>query len=305
VAGAKNGTFLFQRDFMDYHKDRFEDFSLMVFKKNKLLAVLPLNKKEMEVYSHAGLTYGGLLLKKEAKLKEVLFCYQHILKYLSEEGIQTLHIKQIPGMYCSNPSEEIQYASFVFKALIPRVDVASTIVLFGGLKIQKNRMEGVKKGAKLGLEVRETSHFESFWNEILVPNLQKRHGAAPVHSVEEITQLHHNFPNHIKQFNVHHGEKLVAGATIFEMPHLVHVQYISSNDDRQQLGALDFLFHELITQRYADKRFFDFGTSNEEQGKKLNEGLLYWKECFGARSMVHSHYQFATENYPLLDSVFI
>ena len=88
---------------MDYHKDRFEDFSLMVFKKNKLLAVLPLNKKEMEVYSHAGLTYGGLLLKKEAKLKEVLFCYQHILKYLSEEGIQTLHIKQIPGMYCSNP----------------------------------------------------------------------------------------------------------------------------------------------------------------------------------------------------------
>ena len=83
---------------MDYHKDRFEDFSLMVFKKNKLLAVLPLNKKEMEVYSHAGLTYGGLLLKKEAKLKEVLFCYQHILKYLSEEGIQTLHIKQIPGL---------------------------------------------------------------------------------------------------------------------------------------------------------------------------------------------------------------
>ena len=28
IATAKNATFLFQRDFMDYHQDRFEDFSL-------------------------------------------------------------------------------------------------------------------------------------------------------------------------------------------------------------------------------------------------------------------------------------
>ena len=31
IGQAKNATFLFHRDFMEYHKDRFEDYSLMIF----------------------------------------------------------------------------------------------------------------------------------------------------------------------------------------------------------------------------------------------------------------------------------
>ena len=44
---------------MDYHKDRFEDYSLMVFKDEKLVAVLPANRVEDKLFSHQGLTYGG------------------------------------------------------------------------------------------------------------------------------------------------------------------------------------------------------------------------------------------------------
>ena len=29
VAASRNGTFLFMRDYMDYHADRFTDYSLM------------------------------------------------------------------------------------------------------------------------------------------------------------------------------------------------------------------------------------------------------------------------------------
>ena len=43
VDSSKNSTFLFNRDFMDYHSDRFEDFSLMVYEKSELIALLPLN----------------------------------------------------------------------------------------------------------------------------------------------------------------------------------------------------------------------------------------------------------------------
>jgi hypothetical protein len=31
ISTAKNATFLFHRDFMEYHSDRFEDYSLLVF----------------------------------------------------------------------------------------------------------------------------------------------------------------------------------------------------------------------------------------------------------------------------------
>ena len=38
VSEAKNSTFLFDRRFMEYHQERFQDFSLMDFnKKNELI----------------------------------------------------------------------------------------------------------------------------------------------------------------------------------------------------------------------------------------------------------------------------
>lgn len=45
IENAKNSTFLFDRNYMDYHADRFQDFSLMIYRKNKLYALLPANKK--------------------------------------------------------------------------------------------------------------------------------------------------------------------------------------------------------------------------------------------------------------------
>ena len=68
VASAKNATFLFNRNFMDYHKDRFEDYSLLCFKKDRLIAILPANIVGSTLYSHQGLTYGGLVLQESTKL---------------------------------------------------------------------------------------------------------------------------------------------------------------------------------------------------------------------------------------------
>ena len=67
VDNSKNGTFLHKRDYMEYHKDRFEDFSLMVFDESdseimQLIALLPANIVDDTVYSHRGLTYGALII---------------------------------------------------------------------------------------------------------------------------------------------------------------------------------------------------------------------------------------------------
>ena len=73
VANAKNATFLFNRDFMEYHSDRFEDNSLLIFdEKDKLVAIFPANRIGNELFSHQGLTYGGLILDEKSKLSEII-----------------------------------------------------------------------------------------------------------------------------------------------------------------------------------------------------------------------------------------
>lgn len=305
VRNSKNGTFLHLRGFMDYHSDRFEDYSLMVYEKNKLIAVLPANRVGDKLFSHQGLTYGDLILSKKIKFYKVLEAFKSILSHLEENGFQQLEIKRIPQIYEQYPAEELDYLLFIVKAENTRTDLSATIFQKKALKIQSNRLEGVKKAQKNGLEIKKTTEFERFWNKILIPNLEKKYKSKPVHSLKEIELLARKFPKNIHQFNVCLKDKIVGGCTVFETKTTAHIQYISSDSDRQQLGTLDFLFEHLIWKEFADKTYFDFGTSNENQGKNLNRGLLYWKECFGARAIAYSTYQIKVKNHHLLNSVFI
>ncbi len=305
VRSAKNSTFLFQRDFMEYHSDRFEDHSLMIFKDDKIVGLLPANILNGTLYSHQGLTYGGLLVNKKIKLKQFIEIFKSLLKFLNREGIEKLQLKLLPKIYCSIPSDEMDYLLFITDAEIIRTDVLSVIHNQNPIKIASNRLEGLKKAQKNNLRIEEGNDFESFWNEILIPNLALRHDTLPVHSLGEIAQLGNDFPKNILQFNVFKDSDIVGGATIFETENVAHVQYISANEDKQQLGTLDFLFEFLINNRFKNKKYFDFGTSNENQGKNINEGLLYWKECFGARSISQSFYEVKTSNYKKLESIFI
>ncbi len=305
LQNAKNATFLFQRDFMEYHSDRFEDHSLLIFKNEKVVGLLPANISDKTLYSHQGLSYGGMVLNKKTKLKEVAEIFQSLLQYLHSEGIEKLQLKLLPKIYSSIPSDEMEYLLFITNAQIIRTDVLSVIDNQNPIKIASNRLEGVKKAQKNNLRIEEGNDFESFWNEILTPNLALRHDALPVHSLGEIAQLARVFPNSILQFNVFKNSEIVGGATIFESENVAHIQYISANEDKQQLGTLDFLFEFLINDRFKNKRYFDFGTSNENQGKNINEGLLYWKECFGARSIIQPFYEVKTSNYKKLESIFI
>ncbi|MFV8364858.1 GNAT family N-acetyltransferase [Flavobacterium sp. XS1P27] len=305
IGQAKNATFLFHRDFMEYHKDRFEDFSLMVFEDKKLVAVLPANKVGAIVYSHQGLTYGGLVCNEQSKLTTVINAFRSVLLFLNENKKEKLHVKTIPSIYHSKPAEEIQYGLFLTEAKLVRRDSLSVIDLSQKNNFSKIRKRGIQKGILSGLIIKEEEVFESFWNEILIPNLNERHDAEPVHSIAEMNLLKNNFPQNIRQFNVYFNDKIVAGTTVFESETVAHCQYISKYEQDENLGSLDFLYHFLITEVFADKRFFDFGISNEDQGRKLNEGLSYWKESFGASAIVHDFYEVETVNHFKLENIFI
>jgi len=303
VQEGKNATFLLERGYMDYHSDRFVDHSLMIFQGQRLLAVLPANQTaERHLQSHGGLTYGGLVLGRYERLVPVLEVFRATLEYLFAGGISVLQYQRIPRFYNPTPDDEVDYALFLLKAVLVRRDCALVVPLRQRLAYSKRRRREINKAKAAGVQVLEDQRFHDFWQDILVPRLQQRYGVKPVHSVEEISLLASRFPKHIRQFSALVQGSIAAGITIYETSSVAHVQYSAMSELGQSVGALDALVDHLISERYAEKDFFDFGISNENGGLALNHGLLDWKEGFGARSAAHDFYSIDTGSHSLLDS---
>lgn len=303
VRTAKNATFLFYRDFMEYHSDRFEDYSLMVFKDDKLVSILPANRKGNAIYSHQGLTYGGVIIRSQLKLSNYIELFQHVLQFLEKNQISHFEIKLLPSFFASLASEEINYVLFCLNASCFRCDTFAVIDLQKPFHFSKDRKEGIKRGIKNNLEVREETDLFPFWENLLIPVLEEKHDALPVHSAAEIQLLKEKFPAQIRQFNVYKNDNLVTGTTIFETSQVAHSQYIAANSDKNNNGSLDFLHNHLIKNVFQKKAFFDFGTFNLDAGTKINTGLGYSKQSFGAQIYAQNFYRIETKNHHKLNDV--
>ncbi|GGD26792.1 GNAT family N-acetyltransferase [Hyunsoonleella pacifica] len=304
VINSKNATFLFQREFIEYHNNRFQDFSLMLYNGKKLAALFPANKEINTVYSHKGLSYGGLVLPNNLPFKSVLQVFLELLKFLLEHNVQKLVIKQIPKIYNKKNADELDYLAFILRAKVFRKDVS--MVLSNDLKqnYSELRKREIKKAENSDLKLVANDDFSAFWNFVLTPNLKAKFGVDPVHSLSEINYLKEKFPSNIIQYSIYSKEEILAGCTVFESENVAHLQYISTKKNNKK-GALSFLIHKLVSDIYKNKKYFDFGISNENQGKNINLGLLNWKQSFGASALVHDFYEIETTNYKLLDNIFI
>ncbi len=305
VSSAKNATFLFHRDFMEYHRDRFSDYSLLVFEQDKLVSILPANVVSTTVYSHQGLTYGGFVFDTKIKLGKAITIVKTVLQFLHENQITAFQLKLLPVIYQTAFSEEVAYTLFLMKAQLIRRDCLSVIDMKQPLSLSKDRKQALQRSAKKNLTVREETNFDLFWDVVLIPNLAEKHKAKPVHTAQEMAKLQQSFPKNIRQFNVYHEGNIVAGTTVFVTDKVAHSQYISGNAQKNELGSLDFLHYYLLTEVFADKTYFDFGTSHEDNGQKINEGLLYWKESFGAKTTVQDFYEVPTANFSRLENVLL
>lgn len=291
VSKARNATFLFDRNYMDYHADRFDDNSFMFYHKGKLKAVLPANVVGDTLYSHQGLTYGGLLLDKKATVEDVLECFDSLNSWLRENGISKVVYKALPWIYQQYPSQEDLYTlTWKCKAQLISRDIASTIVIDNKLKFAESRKSGIRKALSLNIEVGESNDVDGFWH-VLEDNLGNRYNAKPVHTASEMKLLMSRFPNNIKLYVAKMNGEIVGGTLIYVTPQVVHTQYISASLEGKKHGALDLLFDYIINKVYANCRYFDFGKSTEQGGAYLNESLIFQKEGFGGRGVCYDWYQ--------------
>lgn len=294
VAASKNGTFLFDRRYMDYHSNRFEDCSLMVYYKSELYALLPANRVADTLYSHQGLTYGGLLMTSDSKTAVVRDAFVAVNAFLRQEGIRRVRYKHIPWIYASLPSEEDLFALHnVCQAQICSRDVSSVVMLSHRLPLSELRGRCVKKARKAGVEIREVQDCGAFW-PLLEDNLKARYNARPVHSLEEIALLRSRFPQHIRLFVACKDGRVIGGTLLYICARTVKTQYISANDEGRKVGALDLLFTTLLDKCSENgMEYFDFGTSNRPDNNDLNDSLIFQKEGFGGRAVCYDTYEYS------------
>lgn len=290
ISQSKNGLFMFQRNFMEYHSDRYKDYSLMFYEGEKLIAVMPASIHDKELRSHGGLTFGGLVTGIDMKQHRMLDCFRAMREFLVADGITSVLYKVVPYIYYSVPAEEDAYALFVNDAKLFRRDSATVVDLPKKIKVSNGRRGHIAKAGREGVVFEESEDFDSFIaleNEILM----RFHGVTAVHTGTELTLLKSRFRENIKLYVAKLNGELLAGTVLFIYENLIHTQYMASNDKGRKIGALDFLIGKLMEKFSATKRYFDFGISTEDNGRVLNEGLCAQKEDFGGRTVVYDQYR--------------
>lgn len=292
VAESKNGTFLFDRNYMDYHADRFSDASLMCYLGGRLYAVLPANISDGTFFSHQGLSYGGLIMTERATTADVCCLFREINEVLRRLNVCKVCYKPVPWIYHRLPAEEDLYALFITcKAYLSARNVASVISPARPVKWRYSRRYDAKRALANGVVVECSDDFCGFW-EILADNLMQKFGTLPVHTLEEILLLKSRFPDLIQLWVARDAEgTLLAGTVMYVCGGVVRSQYISASPEGKRLHAVDAIYDHLVHVAYANAAFIDMGTSNMPHSSELHDSLIFQKEGFGGRAVCYDTYE--------------
>ncbi|MBU2939661.1 GNAT family N-acetyltransferase [Lacinutrix sp. C3R15] len=287
---------------MEYHQDRFEDYSLLIFKNEKLIAVLPANITNENVFSHQGLSYGGLIVSKKMRSQDYILAFKQVLEFLKNNSVKWLYIKELPYIYHNNLHAEFDYVVTALRAEVEALNSYYVIDDLQNYKPNRNRKRAITIAENSQITIGNEG-LEYFWKDILTVNLETKFQVKPVHTIKEIKQLMQHFPENIKFFSASINSVVKAGVVMFITKNVAHFQYSSGDEERDETGALDYLFHYII-KKYATKKYVSFGSSATDKSLKIDLGLTYWKESFGAKLMPQKTYKISTNSYSNLNQVF-
>lgn len=286
---SKNSLFMFNRAYMDYHKDRFMDHSLMFYDDDSIIALLPMSQHEDILISHGGLTYGGFISNSNMKQHTMNECFDLLVDYASNHKFYKIRYKTIPHIYHSQSAEEDRYALYAHGGNLITVDASTYLNLLNPLKMSKGRKAQISRARRENVVVKQVEDYDSYYSFIALENevLVKRHNTQAVHTAKELKMLHDAFPDRIHLFNAYKNGRIVAGTVIYEYEHVIHTQYMAANEEARKLGALDLVINTVIDKYKVNKKWLDFGISTEHDKIFLNEGLISQKEGFGGRTGVY------------------
>lgn len=291
---SRNGTLLHQRGYMDYHSDRFTDCSLVAMREGKVCALLPACVDGDTLWSHRGLTYGGWLVPhKHFDATVMLEVMDAACLWMCNHGLQRLVYKPVPHIYHRYPCEEDLYALFRHHAALVETNISTTIDLTCPLPLDRGNKSGANAARKAGIQVGPSEDWHGYW-QLLSSLLDERYGTRPVHTLDEMLLLQGRFPEGIKLYTATLQGELLAGVVMYLSTPVAHCQYIGASPQGKDSKALTLLFEYLIAEsQRLGFRYFDFGISNEDHGRYLNEGLVRQKSRLGGRGIAYNTLEIA------------
>jgi hypothetical protein len=300
VASSRNGTFMQQRTFLNYHPpERFIDCSLLVHSHGKLMAVIPAAEKmegQKKIFSsYPGASHGGIIVDKNFGIAEAMTLVPLLNEYCKSNHFHAIELKMVPRIYHYWPSDEIDFALRYYGFSIATSELATALPLKELANASDNLVESTKrnirKAQRLGVTIEESSDLAAYWG-ILTENLKQKHHAKPTHTLAEILDLTHTYPQSIKLFAAFLHDEMVGGVIVFLLNHrVINCFYIASNSKYQNLRSLELLFARLISWGMENNYdYLDWGISTEEKGRIINHGLFEFKEKFGGRGVLREAY---------------
>ena len=272
-ANSKNSMFMFDRNYMDYHRDRFKDTSLIFYSDGNPIALFPACEIDNCLISHGGLTYGGFITNEKMKQHTMNDCFDALVQYAEKLGFEDIVYKTIPHIYHLQPAEEDCYSLYAHGAKLITVDASTVINMSDPLKMSKGRKAQISRAKREGVEIKVLSELSDYENFIDLENaiLEERHNTHAVHTAAELKLLHDRFPESIKLFGAIKDGKLIAGTVIYIYNKAIHTQYMAANDEARTIGALDLAVTTVIDEYKTSKLWADFGISTEHGRIYLNE----------------------------------
>tara|TARA_R110000850_G_scaffold965_2_gene5885 strand:- start:1872 stop:2807 length:936 start_codon:yes stop_codon:yes gene_type:complete len=290
VKQSVNGTFLLDRNFMDYHQERFEDHSLMMHLDGQLMCCIPAHVKDGIFYSHRGLSYAGLIISANAATN-IDRIVDALLEYLKGLAFAKAEL-QLPPVSYQSINKEIA-AVLEQKGFTPNRKLHNqSVALDQEIQVSPKKSIGYRNGKFEGLRMETTNDFRSFWEEVLTPQLAERYHSKPVHSLIEIELLASRFPENIIQYNVYREGALLAGITFFIKGNIVKSQYTASSPDGLKTDAVAYVYMEAMKE-FKEKgcSLMDYGPVNEKDGS-VNKGLQRFKKQLGCQEEEWRRWEF-------------
>jgi len=298
VAQASNGHAMARVPYFTYHADRFEDYSLLFKKSSRFLAVLPASRNGSAVCSHAGLSFGGLIMSPRARLADVQEIFRSLLARLHGEGIERLIYRAPPHPYHVAPREDDLISLERSGARIVETKMHHMVRCEAKSPRNKGWRNRVSRSVKDGLQIRYDVVLDEFW-PLVERLLTEVHGANPVHSLEDLKLLKGRLGEDMPLVTAHSAEGALLGGHLFlRSPTALTAMYIGESVEGRELGSGRFTLHHMLTETAFKGLWVDLGQWLDPENNEVLESLLSYKESAGARVIRRHTWEIETSPPP-------